>query len=93
MRDSRIFNEELSTLQNGINRLEERKHGNDVEMMSIGSQMRLDHLEEQPLRQKKTNGQGSSQKPPKITKKITMPSATTMANTTNMSLSSGTDDS
>jgi hypothetical protein len=44
---------------------EERKanEGNDIEMMSIGSNLRLEHLEEQPLRSKKV---GSAAKPPKF---------------------------
>jgi hypothetical protein len=41
---------------------------NDVELMSIGSQLRLDHLEDQQLRKKNTN---STAKPPKISKKST----------------------
>ena len=56
---------------------EERKacEGNDVEMMSIGSALRLEHLEEQPLRTKKATN-GSAAKPPKFTHKIIKTSAT-----------------
>jgi hypothetical protein len=45
-------------------------------MMSIGSHMRLEHLEEQPLRSKK------SSKPPKISKKNTAFVDTSLTTTT-----------
>lgn len=51
--------------------------------------MRLDHLEEQPLRSKK-----SAQKPPKIVKKSTNASqAQNIPSNTNLSLTSASDES
>jgi hypothetical protein len=68
--------------------VEERKanEGNDVEMMSIGSALRLEHLEEQPLRSKV----GSAAKPPKFSHKILK--STNLSNTME-SHSSGAEDS
>lgn len=48
--------------------IEERKHGADVEMMSIGSHLRLDILEEQGLR-----NNNFANKPPKTKKQISNP--------------------
>ena len=73
-----------------IQGFEERKtnEGNDIEMMSIGSNLRLEHLEEQPLRTKKV---GSAAKPPKFSQKI-LKQATNLSGTIG-SVSSGADDS
>lgn len=70
--------------------IEERKanEGNDVEMMSIGSSLRLEHLEEQPLRSKKV---GSAAKPPKFSHKIIK--STNLSSTIGSSNSSAADDS
>lgn len=57
-------------------------------MMSIGSNLRLEHLEEQPLRSKKV---GSAAKPPKFNQKIIK--QTTNLSGTIGSVSSGADDS
>jgi hypothetical protein len=57
-------------------------------MMSIGSNLRLEHLEEQPLRSKKV---GSAAKPPKFNSKILK--QTTNLSGTIGSVSSGADDS
>lgn len=57
-------------------------------MISIGSNLRLEHLEEQPLRSKKT---GSAAKPPKFSQKILK--QTTNLSGTMGSTSSGADDS
>jgi hypothetical protein len=61
-------------------------------MMSIGSNLRLEHLEEQPLRSKKpAANSGSAAKPPKFNQKVIIKSTTVMNNS--LALSSGADDS
>jgi hypothetical protein len=68
-RDLSAFQTAAATTQFNLGPLEERKLpgiGNDVEMMSIGSQLRLDHLEEQPLRNRK------NPRPPKSKKLATI---------------------
>lgn len=84
-----------SSIRQSINHLqgfEERKannEGNDIEMMSIGSNLRLEHLEEQPLRTKKT---GSAAKPPKFSHKVIKQQAN-LSGTMGSTSSSGADDS
>ena len=78
---------ESSHLNGVLQAMEERKafEGNNVEMMSIGSNLRLEHLEEQPLRSKKV---GSAAKPPKFSHKIIK-----ATNLSNLSGASGADES
>lgn len=62
-------------------------------MMSIGSNLRLEHLEEQPLRSKKpAANSGSAAKPPKFSQKILNKAVTTGMNNS-LAMSSGADDS
>jgi len=61
-------------------------------MMSIGSNLRLEHLEEQALRSKKPSANsGSAAKPPKFNQKVILKSTTAMNNS--LALSSGAEDS